>query len=448
MIPMLALLLWLLPCHALADDGAHWMVRARLEPPGTVVVGQPVQLIVDVLVTTWFAGAPWFPALEVPGALTVLSDDQPAHLTEDMNGQRWFGISRIYRITPMEPREYTIPRVQILVHPGLVEKPVRVWTPLRKLHARVPPGAEGMAQFFATTKLDVTQRFDRRLEGLRVGDAFTRTLTLTAAGTQGMFLPPVSFGEVDGLAIYPKAPVVENLSKDRQGFVAGRRTEAATYTIQRAGQYHLPEMTVQWWDSVGRKIRETVVPPVTFDVAPTAGYRPGIAIPEAATTGATQAEEALKPSRVWIVGLAGLLMILGWLWPRIRGYGAMWAERLDDRRRRYEASEEAAFTRLCRAAAEQDDEGTVRSLYRWLDRCNPIGKPALVERAVVLAQDGEYRQAMDTLFNRRFGSIQLSSDHSNRELESALRRVRERLSEDNGPSELNGKKTLSPLNPV
>lgn len=448
MLPLM-LLVCLLPGYVFAGDGAQWMVRARLEPSGPVVVGQPVQLVVDVLVTTWFAGAPQFPALDVPGALATLSDDQPAHLTEDIQGTRWFGISRIYRITPMEPREYAIPRLQIFVHPGLVEKPVRLWTPARKLHARVPPGAEGMAQFFATTHLDVSQRFDRRLDGLRVGDAFTRTLTLTADGMPGMFLPPLSFAEVDGLAVYSKAPVVENLSKDRQGFVAGRRTESATYTIQRAGHYRLPEVTVQWWDSVGKKVRGETIPSVTFDVAAISGYRPEIAIPEeVAAAGATRAEEALKPSRVWMVGLVGLLMVLGWLWPRLKRYGAQWAEHRAIQRRIYESSEAAAFARLSSAAEGNDDEGTVRSLYRWLDRCEPVGKPALAERAIDLAGDDQYRLATETLFDRRFGSTPPSPDHSNRDLERALTRVRTRLSEDHGMFRRQSDNSLPPLNPV
>lgn len=449
MILLLTLLLWLLPCQASADEGAKWMVRAHLDPAGSVVVGQPVQLIVDVLVTTWFAEAPQFPAVDVPGALVTLSDEQPAHLTEDINGVKWFGISRIYQLTPMEPREYRIPRVQILVHPGLVDKPVRLWTSSRTLRARVPPGAEGMAQFFATTQLDVEQAFDRPLGTLRVGDAVTRTVSLTAKGTQGMFLPPLSFESVDGLAIYPNAPVVENLSQDRQGFVAGRRTESVTYTIQRAGQYRLPEMTVQWWDSVGKKIRDGIVPSVTFDVAAAPGYKPEIAIPEDATADQSlRAEEALKPSRVWMAGLIVLIAILVWLWPRVKRLGAQWAAHLAERRRMHEASEAAAFASLCRAAAGDDDEGTVRSLYRWLDRCKPVGKPGLAERAAVLTDDDQYRQATEALFNRRFGSSQPSSDHSNRKLEQALRRVRARLREDDGPAGSKAERSLPPLNPV
>jgi len=443
----LILLVCLLPGYVRADDGAQWMVRARLEPSGPVVVGQPVQLVVDVLVTTWFAGAPQFPPLDVPGALATLSDDQPAHLTEDIQGTRWFGISRIYRITPMEPRDYAIPRLEILVHPGLVEKPVRLWTPTRKLHAQVPPGAEGMAQFFATTHLDVSQRFDRRLEGLRVGDAFTRTLTLTADGTPGMFLPPLSFAEVDGLAVYSKASVVKNLSKDRQGFVAGRRTDSATYTIQRAGRYHLPEVTVQWWDSVGQKVRGETIPSVTFDVTATPGYRPEIAIPEEATAaGPTRAEEALKPSRLWMVGLVGLLMVLGWLWPRLKRYGAQWAKHRAVQRQLYEASEAAAFARLCQAAELGDDEATVRSLYQWLDRCRSVGKPSLAEQAVAVAGEESYRAENEALFDRCFGSRHRSLVQKGRDLERSLHQVRERL---NGDPRISAHRTadLPPLNP-
>jgi hypothetical protein len=148
-----------------------------------------------------------------------------------------------------------------------------------------------------------------------------------------------------------------------------------------------------------------------------------------------------------LIGVACLIAILGWLWPRVRKYATRLTLRLAEKHRRYDASEAAAFARLCHVAAGDDDEGTVRSLYRWLDRCKSVGKPGLAERATVLAQDDQYRQATETLFNRRFGFSQPSSDHSNRELERALRRVRARLSEDNGPSPKD-EKSLPPLNPV
>ena len=58
----------------------------RLEPKGVVVVGQPVTLSVDVLVPTWFTRAPVYPALEIPGAIAVLSDARPVNLSERIAG--------------------------------------------------------------------------------------------------------------------------------------------------------------------------------------------------------------------------------------------------------------------------------------------------------------------------------------------------------------------------
>ena len=70
--------------------------------------------------------------------------------------------------------------------------------------------------------------FYRKLTGLKVGDAFTRTIEIVADGTQAMFLPPTSFPAVKGLSLYPKAPDVENITRIASGFVAARRTASLT----------------------------------------------------------------------------------------------------------------------------------------------------------------------------------------------------------------------------
>ena len=65
------------------------------------MVGQPVRLTVDVLVTTWLTGAPEFPDLELPGAIVVLPEERALNLSEDFEGGRWFGLSRSYLIYPV-----------------------------------------------------------------------------------------------------------------------------------------------------------------------------------------------------------------------------------------------------------------------------------------------------------------------------------------------------------
>src|SRR5215831_12617342 len=150
----------LVAIQAMAEEGARSMVRAHLEPAGLVVLGQPVKLVVDVLVTTWFTSAPEFPVFDLPGAQVIRSDEQALHLTEQINGVTWFGLTQTYIVTPMEPHEFAIPRLQIVLHPGMAPGPVKVWSPARKFTARVPAGAEGVAVFLSTSRLDMVQRFD------------------------------------------------------------------------------------------------------------------------------------------------------------------------------------------------------------------------------------------------------------------------------------------------
>ena len=102
---------------------------------------------------------------------------------------------------------------------------------------------------------------------------------VTPDDVRAMFLPPIHFAEVESLAVYQNAPKVENISRDREGFIAGRRIDSATYVVQKSEQYELPAVTVQWWDLRLGKLCEHRVSPVAFDAAPNPNYRPEIAPP-------------------------------------------------------------------------------------------------------------------------------------------------------------------------
>jgi len=450
MMGVLGILLFsLMATQAMADEGARSMVRARLEPTGHVVVGQPVKLIVDVLVTTWFTSAPEFPLFDLPGALVVQSDEQAPHLTEEIHGATWFGLTQTYIITPMEPHEFTIPRLHVVLHPGMSPGPVKVWSPTRKFTAKVPAGAEGVAVFLSTDHLKTIQRFDHKLAGLHVGDAFTRTITSTAKGTQAMFIPPFPFAQVEGLAVYPNVPQVQNLSADRKGFIAGRRIDSASYLIQKPGHYELPGVTVQWWDLRLGKLREHTIAPVSFDAARNPHYRPEIAPPadidEAAQS--RSQDENMRRWAIWGVGaLAGFIVI--WLCrPKLISYWSAFAAHRAEQRRRYETSEAAAFAELEGAVAHGDDRETIQWLYQWLDRCQSVGKPALAERAVALADDEPYRAASEALLARCFGSRQTPPRQDGTKLQTALHHVRGRLIGD-PPDSAHRMSDLPPLNPV
>jgi len=261
-----------------AQDAPRLKVRVHLEPSGTVVAGSDVKLIVECLTTTFFTDAPDWPLFNVPGAFVVFPDEQAQNLHESIDDVEWFGVSRAYRIVPQAAGTLSIPAFPISVHPGGSTSPVTLTTPPLKLVATVPAGAEGMRVFFPTDKLSATQTITPSLHDLKAGGSLTRSITQVAAGTESMLIPPVEFGEIEGLKRYAKPSATKNVIQDRAGLVAGERTDSVTYVIDHSGSFKLPPVTIEWWNITTQKRESIVLPAVSF-TALAAKERPLFDIP-------------------------------------------------------------------------------------------------------------------------------------------------------------------------
>ena len=110
----------------------------------------------------------------------------------------------------------------------------------------------------ATPKLTVNERFDRKPETLKVGEAFTRTITMTVKDSIAMLLPPLPFEAVEGLGVYPAQPQVTD--KAERGQYTGTRVESVTYVMEKPGDYHLPQITIHWWDTSRGELKQEVLP--------------------------------------------------------------------------------------------------------------------------------------------------------------------------------------------
>ena len=72
MIQRFLLALLLVCCAAAQDDSTGPRLRVRVEPESTVLVGQPVRVVVDVLVSTWLT--------RHPGANFVIGGNLPGNV--------------------------------------------------------------------------------------------------------------------------------------------------------------------------------------------------------------------------------------------------------------------------------------------------------------------------------------------------------------------------------
>jgi hypothetical protein len=177
--------------------------------------------------------------------------------------------------------------------------------------AQVPPFAvrfasplrfgEHLPGLIATRELHVAQTWQPEPSKGRVGDGFTRTVTLTAPDVPGMVFPPLLPAKVDGLGVYPKPPVVQD-HVERSDFT-GKRIEEVTYICERSGQFTLPALIIPWCDLKNQTLMQVTLPAVTLEVEPA----PASSLDAAASSAEGSGWQWLW----WIVGAVLLLATAG-----------------------------------------------------------------------------------------------------------------------------------------
>jgi hypothetical protein len=147
---------------------------------------------------------------------------------------------------PMRPGVAQVPPFSVRFEspPRFGEQPVehRLSTPPLQVEAHMPPGAENLPGLIATRELRVNQTWQPQPQKAHVGDGFTHTVMLTTPDMPGMAFPTLPLAKVDGLAVYPKPPVVQD--QVERGDFTGKQVETVTYICERPGQFTLPALVI------------------------------------------------------------------------------------------------------------------------------------------------------------------------------------------------------------
>jgi BatD DUF11 like domain len=357
-------------CCAFATFGQSPIVRARLEPAKGIIVGQPVHLVVEILVPNFFTGSPDFPTFELESAIVVLPEETPQNLNEQVNGQRYAGIRRTYFLYPQQAGDFRLPPAQVTV-PYANTPPkttvAHLALPQLTFHADIPVAAQGLGYFLPTTRLTMLQRWSAPLNKLRVGDTVERTITVTTIKMQGMLIPPLPWESPTGIRIYPTEPKVQDQKTDRGEFVFGRRTQSAKYFIQKEGEYTLPAIELKWWNLSLNRVDTATLPSIQFTAAPNPSYVAELPPePEPVITTQSKPINLWVQYRFWIRVVAPLtIATLFLVWLVYRYFPSLYHS-IKARRERYHHSEAAYFHNLVLACRGNDPAKAYQWLLRWL----------------------------------------------------------------------------------
>jgi hypothetical protein len=95
-----------------------------------------------------------------------------------------------------------------------------------------------------------------------IGDAVSITIVISATDVPGMLLPATLEQDIEGVSIYRKPP--ELLDKTNRGLLTGRRSDKVTYIFEQAGQYHIPQQIIYWWNPELEELNELIIPARTW----------------------------------------------------------------------------------------------------------------------------------------------------------------------------------------
>lgn len=336
--------------------------------PAQAWVGQRVRLTIEVLGADGWAQITDMPQVEVPGAYVMRTESQGVRLNEMINRTSYTGQRYQLSVYCQRPGRLEIPPLPVTVvvkQWGLDadETPQALATPATSMLCKVPPGAEGIRGLISTTRLEAEQTWSARLETAALGDAVTRSVSLSADDVSGMAFPPMRHPEIEGVAVYPGQPSVSD--ETNRGALSGRREESVTYVFEAPGAVELPDIVLSWWDIENQRLRRIELPglevSVEGELAPEPTVEP-IVVPEERPRNRT-----VSAVIAIVLGLAGLWVLVGF---------GRWLAR---RRRKWLESEEAAFKDVRAALRGRDPAAISSAIMVWLDRLDPGTRPARLD---------------------------------------------------------------------
>ncbi|WP_050658697.1 BatD family protein [Gallaecimonas pentaromativorans] len=200
--------------------------------------------------------------------------------------------------------------------------------------------------------LSLEERWSADPKDWKVGQPLTRTLVLTATGTQASNLPPLTLPVPDGLKEYPDQKDRKDFIKD--GWLTAQQTVAEALVPTRAGKLELPEVDITWFDTLAGKYRVATLPARTLTIAAVAP-QPSEVVQQQAPPSETHA--GFWPYLAMLALLAWLLTLV--LWFRQR------QGRPGKKGDASEASEAPGWLRLRQAVHGKDANLAGQALLAW-----------------------------------------------------------------------------------
>ncbi len=263
-------------------QGADVFMQVEVKPT-QVYVQQQVIYTVRLYHSVNLAGGSRLTEPEFPDGNAIvkrLGDDREYQTV--MNGVRYDVFERTYFIFPQKSGHFTI---EPLVFDGQVVDQQRsggfMFSPFNQSthHKRVrsdqvelevlatPAGVIG-DNWLPASNLQLVEQWSETPPKFTVGEPVTRTITIMADGLTSAQLPAVQLQLPDTIKVYPDKVVLKD-NEDSDG-IAGIRQHKIALIPTQPGTLVLPEVKVNWWNTMTQKMAAARLPEQRFTITGTA----------------------------------------------------------------------------------------------------------------------------------------------------------------------------------
>lgn len=230
-------------------------------------VNEQVVLTIEVATPRWFTGGTRIGNVEVADVIAKQRNTLATNYTARKNGETWSRQRWEITLYPQKSGDYVIPRLPVRVQvSGDDGEKVSgtLYTQPIKFKTQLPSGLlTDDTPWFSATSVDVEQQWQQSNENLKVGDAITRTVTIKAKDSLSVLLPDLL--ESESTAQYQAYPQPHKLDDTQErGDYRSERIEESVYVIQQGGDFTLPELTFQWWNTKDKQLETVVLESASF----------------------------------------------------------------------------------------------------------------------------------------------------------------------------------------
>ena len=124
------------------------------------------------------------------------------------------------------------------------------------------PGVATGKWWLPAYKLSISQEWQPSIKDIKVNEAITRNIKITADGLTGAQLPEISVLEGKDIKVYPGKRQSSNLSGDNG--ILGVSETSIVLIPTNSGEIVLPEIRIPWWNIKTKRMEEAILPSEKF----------------------------------------------------------------------------------------------------------------------------------------------------------------------------------------